>query len=246
MTLRVLVVEDEQIARRYLVELLEATGRAEVGAALETYDEARELLSADCLAFDVAFVDIHLAGDEAGLRLVREFPDQENSPLFVLATAYPEHAVEAFALGVRDYLLKPFDAARVDACLDRLMPLMADRSKVEAPKRVVGRTSGGLVFLELNEVVAFQAEDRLVYVHARGRRFDVDVTLSMFERNFDSEFLRVHRNWLVHREQITGMERTDSGTILTVGDLTVPVSRDRSAEIRRLLLNNTMGIKSRL
>src|SRR5581483_9436891 len=107
--LRALVVEDEHVARNYLVELLGATGRVDVVGAVATLSSAMEALT-DARgrdAIDVAFVDIHLGSDDdAGLELVRDAAKQPNAPSFVLATALEQHAVEAFQLGVVDYLLK--------------------------------------------------------------------------------------------------------------------------------------------
>ena len=104
----VLVVEDEWPARNFLVTLLQESGLAEVTAAVATLDEAREALGPDGIAVDVAFVDVQLAGaarDDAGLALIRSLAGAPEAPLFVLATASDAHAVEAFDLGVVDYLL---------------------------------------------------------------------------------------------------------------------------------------------
>jgi phage terminase large subunit GpA-like protein len=107
-TLRVLVVEDEAPARRYLVELLHDTGRARVVAAVGTAEEADACVRDGALDLDAAFVDVHLAGDaaDAGLRLVRGWHALPEAPRVVLATAHAQHALAAFELGVTDYLRK--------------------------------------------------------------------------------------------------------------------------------------------
>jgi two-component system response regulator LytT len=120
--LRALVLEDEPPARRYLVELIEATGLAEVVGAVATVPEAREVLAARPV--DVVFVDVQLAGRETGLDLVKSVPD---GPAFVLATAFSRHAPEAWNLGVADYLLKPFSQERVEQCLRRVASRPAPR-----------------------------------------------------------------------------------------------------------------------
>ncbi|MCL2450781.1 MAG: response regulator, partial [Polyangiaceae bacterium] len=120
--LRALVVEDEWPARNYLVELLESSGLAQVVGAVGSADEARQALSSDApgVGVDVVFVDIALEGsarDESGLALVREVAANADPPMVVFATAYERHALEAFELGVVDYLLKPFSEERVAQCL---------------------------------------------------------------------------------------------------------------------------------
>jgi two-component system, LytTR family, response regulator LytT len=115
--LRALVVEDEWPARNYLVELLEMSRAAQVVGAVATVAEAREALQTSAgLSVDVVFVDVQLAaeaGDKAGLELVRTLARSHPGLRFVLATAFEQHALEAFDLGVVDYLLKPFTEERV-------------------------------------------------------------------------------------------------------------------------------------
>src|SRR5258708_23305670 len=123
--LRALVVEDEWPARNYLVELLEGSGLAEVVGAVGSLEQARQALAGDAAGrgVDVCCVDGALEGGptgESGLSLVRSFA-AGGAPTFVLATAYAQHAIEAFELGVADYLLKPFNEERVVQCLRRLV-----------------------------------------------------------------------------------------------------------------------------
>src|SRR5882672_5102950 len=91
--LRALVLEDEWPARNYLVELIEATQLAEVVGAVASVGEARQVLAA--MPVDVVFVDVQLSG-ESGLELVQSLP---GGPAFVLATAFSQHALEAWSLG---------------------------------------------------------------------------------------------------------------------------------------------------
>ena len=124
MKLRALVVEDEWATRNYLVELIHKSKAAEVIGAVSNSDAARQILERPPgeVPVDVAFVDIQLVGskrDDEGLELIRAHAKQTTAPMFVLATAFREHALEAFDLGVVDYLLKPFSEERFDAALER-------------------------------------------------------------------------------------------------------------------------------
>ena len=76
-------------------------------------------------------------------------------------------------------------------------------------------------------------------------RFDIDLTLSTIERTFSPRFMRVHRNWLVNRDRVTGLDRLDGETRVRVDDLVVPVSRDRAGQVRQALLEEATGIKVR-
>jgi two-component system response regulator LytT len=259
MKLRALVVEDEWATRNYLVELLEASGATEVVGAVASAEDARQVLASasEGGAIDVAFVDVQLVGsnaDNEGLTLVRAYAKHAGAPMFVLATAFRQHALEAFDLGVVDYLLKPFTEARVAQCLERLStrrpaPLS---SGSRAPLRIVARRKRALVFLRLDEVWAFEAADRLAYVHTTRGRFDVDLSLSAVEASFGRTLLRAHRNWLVNADYVMELEGAGSETELLVGSgveggggVRVPVARERAQSVRETLLGNTMGIRPR-
>ncbi|HEY3817765.1 MAG TPA: LytTR family DNA-binding domain-containing protein [Polyangiaceae bacterium] len=255
--LRALVVEDEWPARNYLVELLEASGLAEVAGAVGTLDEARQALEGDPpgLAVDAAFVDVRLEGaarSETGLTLVRGMLGRPSAPMFVLATAYDGHAIEAFDLGVVDYLLKPFSEERVGQCLRRLhQQRPAPAATPVGPPRIVARRKRSLVFLEPQEIWAFEAADRLTFVHTLHGTFDIDLSLAAVESSFARAFVRVHRNWLVNAAHIKELERDGHETKLFVGDgvadagkgVRVPVARERAGAVREMLLANATGLR---
>ena len=234
--LSALVLEDEWPARNYLVELIEATRLAAVVGAVATLGEAREALAA--LAVDVVFVDVQLSGGESGLDLVRSSPGE---PAFVLATAFRHHAREAWDRGAVDYLLKPFSEERVEECLRRI----AGRREIRGAgaMRVVARRKRSLVFLDPADIWAFEASDRLSYVHSRLGRFDIDLSLAAIENSVGRSLMRVHRNWLVNLELVRELERGDGETTLLVGDIHVPISRDRVQPLRAALLANTTGLR---
>lgn len=255
--LRALVVEDEWPARNYLVELLQASGAAEVLAAVATLDEAQEALGPEGVAVDVAFVDVQLAGapqDDAGLALIRAIVERAGpagAPQFVLATASGTHALEAFELGVVDYLLKPFSKERVEQCLARVRRRVRDERPPAREARVVARRRTGLVFLQLAEVWGFEAADRLTFVHTPHGRFDVDLSLAAIEASFGRTLLRVHRRWLVNAAHVRTLEHDDGEHALLVGGglagepqgVRVPVARERAAEVKALLLAGTTGLR---
>ncbi len=255
--LRALVVEDEWPARNYLVELLESSGLAEVVGAVGSVEDATQALASDPpdLAIDVAFVDVALGGgarEPNGLGLVRAAAQRDGAPMFVLATAYDEHALEAFELGVIDYLLKPFSEERVGQCLRRLQDRRAGvRVSRGGPARIVARRKRSLVFLAPDEIWAFEAADRLTFVHTTHGTFDIDLSLTAVETSFGRTFMRVHRNWLVNATHIKELERDGHETKLFVGagvadagrGVRVPVARERAAALREMLLTNATGLR---
>lgn len=247
--LRVLVVDDEWVARNYLTELIVASGLATVAAAVATADQAREVLrpSAQRIDVDVVFFDVFLAGGggpEAGLDLARFVGTMEDPPAIVLATAFGEHALLAYELGVVDYLQKPFTADRVVRCLLRIQSTRPRRVPIPALRRIVARKGKSLVFLRMEEVWAFEAAGRLVSVHSARGKLDMDSSLSSLDAQLGGHVLRVHRNWLVNVERVLEFVRDGADTHVAVGldgahappPLLVPVTRERLAEIREALL----------
>jgi two-component system, LytTR family, response regulator LytT len=255
--LRVLVVEDEWPARNYLVELIESSGLAAVVGAVGTLEDARQALTSagSGLGIEAAFVDVRLDGaaaGETGLTLVRSMLGAPAAPMFVLATAYEHHALEAFDLGVVDYLLKPFTEERVVQCLRRLQQRRVAVNEGDVPTtRIVARRKRSLVFLEPREIWAFEAADRLTFVHTLHGTFDIDLSLAAVEASFARAFIRVHRNWLVNSAHIKELERDGHETRLFVGDgvadagkgVRVPVARERAAQVREMLLTNATGLR---
>ena len=254
--LRVLVVDDEWPARNYLVRLLQQTGRADVVAAVASVEEAQQALAPEAGAsVDAAFVDVRLRSperDDAGLEWIRSLVPTTEAPLFVLATAHKKHAVEAFDLGAVDFLLKPFTSARVLACMDRLMDRRRPAQRpAPIPQRIAARREHVIVFVDLAEVWACEAAERLTFVHSTRGRFDLDLTLSAIATSFGRGLLRVHRNWLVNPLRVLELEREAGETTLLVGctvdgrtaGVKVPVAKDRAASVRDALLSVAPGVR---
>jgi two-component system response regulator LytT len=255
-SLRALIVEDEWPARNYLVELLQKTQRAEVVAAVATVREAQQALEPNAqAAIDVAFVDVRLharEGDASGLQWIRAAAGAPGAPMFVLATAYDQHAVEAFDLGVADYLVKPYTPRRVTECVDRLVkrrPPVGDAPSI--PLRIAARSERVIVFLDLCDVWACEAADRLTFVHSARGRFDLDLTLSAIGSSFGRTLLRVHRNWLINPSRVLELERDAGDTSVYVGQavgkgksgVRVPVAKERAVAVRDALLAGARGVR---
>jgi two-component system response regulator AlgR len=252
--LRVLVVDDEWVARNYLTELVHASGLAEVAAAVATAGQAVEVLkpAPQGIEVDAVLLDVCLAGpgaEQAGLELARSIGGLQNPPAIVLATAFGEHALAAYELGVVDYLQKPFTAERVFRCLRRVRAARPQPPPVPALRRVVARKGKSLVFLTLSEAFAFEASGRLVCVHSARGRLDVDSSLASLESQLSGHVLRVHRNWLVNVARVLELVKDGAENFVAVGaegpnaspPLLVPVTRERAAEVRAALLARTSG-----
>jgi DNA-binding LytR/AlgR family response regulator len=116
-----------------------------------------------------------------------------------------------------------------------------------AVRRVAARAGTSLVFLQIDEVWAFEASSRLTFVHTRRGRFDVDLSLTALEASLGPTLLRVHRNWLVRPESVSSLERANGETVLRVGEpdgsIEIPVARDRAMLVREALLDASVGLR---
>ena len=118
-------------------------------------------------------------------------------------------------------------------------------------RRVVARRKKSLVFLDPKKIWAFEAADRLTFVHAPEGTFAIDLSLAALEASFGRALFRVHRNWLVNLAYVKELERDLGGATLTVGSelgpegrsIRAPVSHDRAKALRNLLLKNATGLR---
>jgi two-component system, LytTR family, response regulator LytT len=249
---RTLVVEDEWAARDYLVELLHASGLAQVLGAVGSAEEARRILCDGRAGLELVFLDIRLSGrGNEGLELAREIARLSAPPLVVLATAFNARADEVYDIGVADYLLKPFTVERVELCLKRLRARHAAPPPV-GPVRIVARRQRSLVFFDAEDVWAFEGADRLTRVHTAHGIFDVDLSLSAIEASFGSALTRVHRNWLVNVAHVKEFEHGGETRVwVGVGmaadghGLYAPVARDRARQLRDVLVESAVGLRVR-
>ena len=243
--LSALVVDDEWVARSFLVELLHEDGNFGDVVAVADIESARASLERAELGIDVAFLDVRLIdrpGDSSGLELARWLTARAAPPAVVLATASAQYAMEGFELGAIDYLLKPFTQERVSACAARLVARGASRTST-ASRRLVARDGQRLVFLDMEGLVAFQAAERVTYLHHAEGIFAIDLSLAALAAALGDRVLRVHRSWLVDPSRVDGLLREDGELVLQLGPgLRVPVSRDRARDVRRSLLANAVGV----
>lgn len=224
--IRVVVVEDEPLARQHLVDMLsELPGLEVVGAA----ENGRAGLAAVAAHRpDAVFLDIEMPGIK-GTELMHLLPDPR--PALVFVTAYPQHAVEAFAGGAVHYLLKPISRIGVAQAISRIRP--KDEPLQKEWRRIPVRRKSGTRLLHPDEVEALVADLGDCVAWAGGERLPVDGTLAFWEERLkDQGFVRVHRNALVRVAAIRELSVEDD---LVLPSGRIPVSRRRMDELRKAL-----------
>lgn len=253
-TLRLLVADDEPLAR----ELVRGYSRAQ-----EHVDVIEECASGDELAstlslhrargvpgIDVALLDIRMPGADVFDVLAREAASNGHLPSVIFATAYDTYAVRAFELNAVDYLVKPFTVERFAEAIRRVRSRMHHDRPQSAlagviqdlgprPERLLVPDGQRIVPIAVADIGWIKAEGDYARIYSGGRSFLVSRTLKEIEARLDpAQFIRIHRSALVHSAHIREVHVADSGRYrVTLSDgATLLVSRTRAPELRRWIL----------
>lgn len=243
--LRVLVVDDEDLARARLVTLLAdcAAPSARVTGQAGNAPQAMALLQHQ--VFDLLLLDIRMPGAD-GLALARALVDVAQPPALVFVTAYAEHAVQAFELEAVDYLTKPVRRERLQQALQKveraLQQRQAERANAVSEDVLLIQDRKRSLRLALAEVLYFKAELKYVTVRTATHSYILDASLNALEERYALQFLRVHRNALAARHAMRALEKHldpvegDSWSLQLDGlDERLPVSRRQLALVRDVL-----------
>ncbi len=201
--MRVLIADDEPLARRVLREHLEEFPWVRIVAEAATGAEAVERI----LEFepDVALLDLRMP-ELDGLSAVRSLPGAR-MPLVIFVTAHDRHALEAFDVGAIDYLLKPVRVERLKEALERARARLktppAPADPRPALRKIVGRSGTELHLFDPAEVIAFTAEGELVYVVTTTGKFLASHSLRYLESELlPPVFRRIRRQVIVNTDHI--------------------------------------------
>lgn len=245
--LRVAIVDDEAPARRRLRDLLAdcaAELAVEIAGEAGSGREALDLLAAH--PADVVLLDIRMP-EMDGIELAQHLGHCEPPPAVIFTTAYDGYAVQAFEVHAVDYLLKPIRAARLLEALKRArgaVPPQAEvlRKLAHAPRRHLAASERGRVLLvPVGDILYFKAEQKYVTARTADREHLLEESLTRLEEEFAERFVRIHRNCLVAREAVAGVERVQDGAeshwvvlVRGVGER-LPISRRQHAAVRELV-----------
>ena len=233
--LRVLIADDELVARKRLTRLLAALPGTSVCGEASDGEAVLEAVRAG--GVDVVLLDIHMPG-LSGLDALALLP--EDGPHVILVTAHADHAVEAFEHGAADYVLKPVEASRLQKALERVRTRLSPPA--EAPARPLDRlpipTRQGIVLVAPEAISHATLEDELVTVFTVQGDYLTDFSLQELVDRLPAEgFHRVHRRALLNLAHVTRLEPLETGGYLarTGRGHTVEVSRQSARELRRRL-----------
>lgn len=243
-TLRAVVVDDEELARALLKELLARHDDVEVTAECANGFDAVKRISE--IKPDVVFLDVQmpkLDGFE-----VLELMDTDAAVVFV--TAYDVYAMRAFDVHAVDYLLKPVSPERFEAALGRVKQRLSHERPAASILRAAAREPGASLerlvikdgarihVVPMHKVDYLEAQDDYVAVHTEGKTFLKQQTLSGLEATLDqSAFVRIHRSYILNVEKLSRLEpygRDSKAAILRDGTQ-LPVSQSGLTRLSKVL-----------
>jgi two-component system, LytTR family, response regulator len=251
--LEVLIVEDEPIAQDLLQSMLEGLADVEVVGVAGNVTEAVSMIAEQ--QPDVVFLDIEM-GDGTGFDVIESL-DPESVPAIVFVTAYDEYAVRAFEVMALDYLMKPFDEARLDKCLERVharfrdggggaakefLHLLEDlrgQRRTDYADRLPVDAGTHAEVIPAEAIDWVEAKGKGVLVHTRTATYGMREGLSsVAARLSPRDFLRVHRSAVIRVDRVKEIHRWSRGDyrlVLRDGTKLVTGTRYREGIEARLL-----------
>lgn len=244
--LRVLIADDELLARKRLTRLLSAMKNVTLVGECTDGDEVLKRVGAG--GVDVVLLDIHMP-NLSGMDAMQLLPAE--APYVIFCTAHPDHAVQAFDAGAVDYLLKPIEAARLQKALERAQSRDSQRrfqdeagrhrgaqKKPDGLARLAVPTRHGIVLLDPGTITHAVLEEELVTVFTTQGDYLTDFNLQELHEKLPPErFERVHRRALLNLEHVSRLEPLETGGFIarTRAGHTVEISRQSARDLRKRL-----------
>ena len=245
MALKVLIVDDEALARSRLRALLAECTEPRtdvVGEASNAVQAMEQIQRTQC---DLVMLDIHMPGVD-GIALANTLREMARPPAVVFVTAYAEHAVHAFELEAIDYLTKPVRRERLQQALQKAQRLLSAGEGGDAglPESLIIQERGRSERVALADVIYLKAELKYITVRTADKEHIYDGALSDLEQRYAHLFVRVHRNALVSRRAVRAVEKHNDpvegeGWMVRLDgvDERLAVSRRQLAAVREALMS---------
>lgn len=218
--MKALIIDDERLARKELIELLAANEGIEVIGEASSADEAKSLIKLK--EPEIIFLDVQMP-EKNGFDLLAEL---ENPPKVVFVTAHDEYALKAFESDARDYLLKPVDEERLNITVEKLKSTEEEEEgfDVKLPDKKKVLTHGDQVFLKdgdkcffmkVDDIILFQSEGNYVKVLFDDGKILILRSLNALEERLDPYmFFRANRKHLINLSRIDGVETWFNGGLM--------------------------------
>lgn len=226
--MKVLIVDDEQPARKKIISLLKDEN--EIEKILEAGNGIEAIKIIEKESPDIVFLDIQMPGLD-GFGVIEKI-GIENMPPVIFVTAYDQYAINAFDVNAVDYLLKPFDKERFSKSFNRVrdelkfkkrkndyIKLILDEIKKEKKylERLLVNIGSKYFFVAVREIIYISSAEKYVEIHSVKGKYLIRDTMNNIEESLDPEkFARIHRTYIVNVEQIQEMQSWSHGDYIVI------------------------------
>ena len=209
-TITVLIADDEPGIRLILRNKIEKTPGFSVISEAENGQDALKIF--DAFRPDVVFLDVDMP-EVSGIECARIIQDKDPKCVLIFATGHEEYMSEAFEVYAFDYLVKPFNMERLQGTLQRILDRGLKSEAIQSPRvsiqqnkpsRLLLRHKEGIAFLDPEDIILIQREDRATVIYAKDEaRYVISETLQEIENRLDPDlFFRCHKSYIVNIQYI--------------------------------------------
>lgn len=241
--MKILIVDDEMLARERLVSLLSELNADFSISEAENGVAALKLINKE--SPELILLDIRMPVMD-GLEVAHHVAGLEAPPAIVFTTAYQDYALDAFDAHAVDYLMKPIRKERLQQAINRARALsrnnineLRDNHDSNNSRSHLSTTiHGNLQIIPIEKIYYLKADQKYVTAAWSEGELLLDDSLKSLEQEFSSHFIRIHRNTLVALEHILGLEKDEEGSpvIRLQGiETRLPVSRRHASHVRKVL-----------
>lgn len=239
--MKVLLVDDERLARKEMSGLLKNYPELEVVGECANADEAIEQINEKDP--DLVFLDIQMPGKN-GFDMLREL---ERNPEIVFVTAYDEYAIRAFQVNALDYLLKPVHPDRLDECVKKILAEEETEEEVEAVESTERLEQDDQIFLKdgekcwfvrVGDVRLFESEGNYVRVFFHDQKPLILKSLNNLEKRLDPKlFFRANRKYIINLKEIERIENWFNGGLMAEmkDGKKIEISRRQAARFKEIM-----------
>lgn len=247
MTIRAMIVDDEEHARNELKYLLEEYKDVNIVSQMSNCQEALKVI--ETLRPHLVFMDIEMPG-MSGIKAAEKIISSEFPPLIVFATAHEEFAAKAFEIDAVDYLLKPFSSKRLSRCIKRVRSLLASTLHIsgqhlvnsthqQSKQKLAIENNGKAIIIDINDITLACCSDGQIEVYANDKIYCSNMTLHDLQTKLEHQpFFRSHRSYLVNIEKIREVIPWFNGTYNLVleglPNMEIPVSRQQAGTLKKI------------
>ena len=230
--MRAIVIDDERLARKELITLLNQLESVEVVGEAVNVDDAKEKI--DQLNPDVIFLDIQMP-EKTGFELLEEL---DNVPHVIFTTAYDEYALKAFQVNALDYLLKPIEPKRLEEAITKLQGKIDGFKKLTLDDQVFVKDGDRCWFVRLSNVRLFESDGNYIKVYFDNFKPMIHKSLNALDERLDEKsFFRASRKHIINLGWVEGIEPWfNGGLVVTLkGGDRIEVSRRQAARFKEMM-----------